>query len=232
LNTEDAFSDDTKDIPAENTILDYISPDTLIIINEPQIALNEIHEIRERLSGHNIIYTTSFLTTGHIEEADKSELKIDFASKPQPDIRSNLKILYGSISEYIEKDFDIEILCSDEYQCKRIKTLLEDFEDDNVLSKDMEIHHEEKPTNNAPATISIKDKFTVIPESVQSGFIYENAKLAVFTEHQIFGRYFKQYKKRSKKFKGLTLTQLKELQIGDYIVHRDFGIGIDRKSVV
>ncbi|HLT23912.1 MAG TPA: transcription-repair coupling factor, partial [Ignavibacteria bacterium] len=226
LNTEDAFSDDTKDIPAENTILDYISPDTLIIINEPQIALNEIHEIRERLSGHNIIYTTSFLTTGHIEEADKSELKIDFASKPQPDIRSNLKILYGSISEYIEKDFDIEILCSDEYQCKRIKTLLEDFEDDNVLSKDMEIHHEEKPTNNAPATISIKDKFTVIPESVQSGFIYENAKLAVFTEHQIFGRYFKQYKKRSKKFKGLTLTQLKELQIGDYIVHRDFGIGM------
>src|SRR5690606_10020237 len=99
LNTEDAFSDDKKHIPTENTILDYISPDTLIIINEPQIALNEIHEIRDRLSGNNIIYTTSFLTTGHIEEADKSELKIDFASKPQPDIRSNLKILYGSISE-------------------------------------------------------------------------------------------------------------------------------------
>lgn len=227
LNTEDVFSDEDKTLPEENTILDYISPDTLIIVNEPQISLNEIYELRERLSGHKTVYTTSFLSTGHIEEAERSGLRIDFGSRPQPDIRSNLKILYGSISEYLEKDFDIEILCSDEYQCKRIKTLIEDFEDDALSDKDSEIHHEKNSGNDAiKHSLQIKDRFSVVPESMQSGFIYENAKLVLYTEHQIFGRYFKQYKKRTRKFKGLTLNQLKELQIGDYIVHRDFGIGM------
>ena len=47
----------------------------------------------------------------------------------------------------------------------------------------------------------------------------------LYTEHQIFGRYFKQIKKRKLKFKGLTFSELKELQYGDYVVHRDFGIG-------
>jgi transcription-repair coupling factor (superfamily II helicase) len=227
LNTEDVFSDEDKTLPEENTILDYISPDTLIIVNEPQISLNEIYELRERLSGYKTVYITSFLSTGHIEEAEGSDLRIDFGSRTQPDIRSNLKILYGSISEYLEKDFDIEILCSDEYQCKRIKTLIEDFEDDALSDKDSEIHHEKNSGNDAiKHSLQIKDRFSVVPESIQSGFIYENSKLVLYTEHQIFGRYFKQYKKRTRKFKGLTLNQLKELQIGDYIVHRDFGIGM------
>ena len=66
----------------------------------------------------------------------------------------------------------------------------------------------------------------MLPESIHSGFVFPDNRIVVYTEHQIFGRYFKQLKKKKKKFRGLTFDELKELHLGDYIVHRDFGIGI------
>lgn len=224
LNTEDVFSEDKEKPPAESTIFDYLDEDTLVIIDEPQISLNELTPFTEEFNKYKKLYVSAFVTTDHIEESKTADFKIDFASKPQPDYHSNLKMLYGSISEFHEQGYNISILCSDEYQGRRIKNLIEDFEDDNILTKDAQIHHEDG--GQVGLHHSIKDKFSVFPESIQSGFIYGKEKLAVLTEHQIFGRYFRQYKKRTKKFKGLTLAQLKELQIGDYIVHRDFGIGI------
>ena len=98
------------------------------------------------------------------------------------------------------------MLCSDEYQSKRIKSLIEDFKDESIKSD-----------------IS---KIQIISESLQGGFIYPESKILVYTEHQIFNRYFRQSRKKKKKFRGLTFEDVKELKRGNYIVHRDFGIGI------
>ncbi|MCB0720756.1 MAG: transcription-repair coupling factor [Ignavibacteriae bacterium] len=221
LSTSDIFFEEKQEAPKDSTVLDYVSDDTLIIIDEPESTLNELGKTADAILQRNCLFVTSFKSTGHLDV--DTDLNIEFDSKPQPDFHSNLKALYGSIAGYLEKDDEIYILCSDDYQAKRIKKLIEDFEDDVVFEKDSEIHHD--GTTNV-AKNPIKDKFKVVSDSVQSGFVYEKAGLVVFTEHQIFGRYFKQYKKRRKKFRGLSLSQLKELQIGDYIVHRDFGIGI------
>lgn len=224
LNTEDIFINDREELPKDNTVLDYILEDTLIIIDEPETTLNEIASVATKLTDRKCVFVTGFKSTGHLDESVKIDKVISFDSRPQPDFHSNLKALYGSINDHFEGGYEIDILCSDDYQAARIKRLVEDFEDDNVYAKDSEIHHEEgeEPGARKP----IKDKFNVLPDSVQNGFVYGKGKLVIFTEHQIFGRYFKQYKKRKKKFKGLSLTQLKELQVGDFVVHRDFGIGM------
>lgn len=58
-----------------------------------------------------------------------------------------------------------------------------------------------------------------------SGFIFEDAKLAVFTDHEIFNRY--RNRRRTAHFsKTEALEDYESLNHGDYIVHIDYGIGI------
>ncbi len=205
----------------EETILDYLPDDALLIFDEESVLQQEIKDssIFEKLKRFN---TVSVSALG----ASDNENFIEFESKPQPEFYSNIRLLHTNLAEYKALGFEENILCSDEYQCKRIKSLIEDFDDDNVTSKDGSIHKRTDGTEHFVPIGKIKDKFEVIPESFQLGFIFPDAKILVYTEHQIFGRYFKVIKKKKAKFKGLTFEELKEIKLGDYIVHRDFGVGI------
>ena len=64
--------------------------------------------------------------------------------------------------------------------------------------------------------------------TLSEGFVDETLKICCFTDHQIFDRYHKYNLKsdrvRSGKF-ALSLKELQQFQIGDYIVHIDHGVG-------
>lgn len=206
----------------EERILDYLPEDALIIFDEEEVINQELknEDVLEKLSQFNRI-SISALGSGSGENA------LDFESKPQPDFYSNIRLLHNNLAQHLLEGYETDILCSDEYQCKRIKSLIEDFDDETVNSIDDNLH--KRPTAAEEKHIPIlklKDKFEVIPESFQLGFIFPDAKILVYTEHQIFGRYFKVIKKKKAKFKGMTFEELKEIKLGDYIVHRDFGVGI------
>ena len=64
----------------------------------------------------------------------------------------------------------------------------------------------------------------------------EDEKLVLFTDHQIFERYFKfKVKEKHSRSKALTVKELKSLQPGDYVTHIDYGVGrfagMERKDV-
>ena len=234
INLNSDENTEETDNESEEIILDYIPEDALIIIDEPEITLNEIKEkeISDSLNKYKRIYLSSF-TNVIAEINDSSESsetnEISFDSKPQPEFHSNLKSLYQNLCENIQKGFTAYILASDELQAGRIKELIEDFEDENIIEQDEKIHTESDDDSlneiSSLQEFSIKNKFYVIAESLHNGFLFNDRKILIYTEHQIFGRYFKQIKKRKVKFKGLTFSELKEMQYGDYVVHRDFGIG-------
>lgn len=78
----------------------------------------------------------------------------------------------------------------------------------------------------------IKDKQRIIPfepmyHALSSGFLDKDLKIAVYTEHQIFNRYyrFKNKHGRINKNAALTLKELKDLKIGDFVTHIDHGVG-------
>jgi len=186
-------SEDEKTVNENSgsTLRTYIPPDALLLMDEEDTAENFDELKNEKY------FFSSFLKSGNT---------INFESNTQPDFHSNVKLLFPNLSGYIEKDYSVYILCSDEYQKKRINALIEDFSTEG-FDKDIA-------------------KIKVDSESVQSGFIFPEGKLLVYTEHQIFNRYFRQIRKKKKKFRGLTFEDVKELKRGNYIVHRDFGIGI------
>ncbi|MEO8209264.1 MAG: DEAD/DEAH box helicase, partial [bacterium] len=224
LNTDD---EEEKNYEPEENIINYLPEDIIVIIDEPEIILNEIKEeqLIDDLNKFKQINITAFGRS----IAEDNNIEINFDSKPQPDFHSNLKALYQNLCENIKKGYEAIILASDEHQSNRIRELIEDFEDENIIEQDEKIHQDieeqMESTNAISENFSIRNKFTVIPESIHNGFIFTDQKILLYTEHQIFGRYFKHIKKRKQKFKGLSFGELKELVYGDYVVHRDFGIG-------
>lgn len=204
--------DELTETESTNTILNYIPADSLIFIDEPEIISNYLKEIsfRKLFPDNRCVFISLLPSNDTISEYLLKE--INFNTVPQPDFHSNLKLLYTNISEQLNNGFCVNILCSDEHQAERIKSLLEDYES-NLLG------------NEIPSVLN-KSDINYLSESIQTGFVFPDAKITLYTEHQIFGRYFRQLKRKRKKFKGLTFEEIKELRPGDYIVHRDFGIGI------
>ena len=61
--------------------------------------------------------------------------------------------------------------------------------------------------------------------ALREGFVDEQLELAVYTDHQLFERYYRaQETRKFSKKKALTLRELKTLQPGDYVTHQDYGI--------
>lgn len=232
LTTQDEEDENYK---PDSSIFEYVDDDTLIVIDSPEITFAEIEDL-SLLNIHQVCIITQFenlnvLESQNLVPTGQNFVMHSFNTKSQPDFYSNLRHFYTNICNYQRDGYDVYILSSDEVQAERFKLLLEDFKDEEIFNKDAEIHsnktdedEEREHSSGSLSSLNI-DKVKFIDDSLHEGFIFNSAEIVVYTEHQVFGRYFRQFKKRKHKFKGLTFNELKELTYGDYIVHRDFGIG-------
>lgn len=182
-------------------LIDYIKNDNLILIDEPDLVKDEYNDIFTRL----LEYKNSFFSLFPLQKAESVNNlnlhEINFVSKSQPAFHSNIKLLYANLKELKEQNYDINVSASDDYQSKRFKELIDDIDEDDEL-KDIKY----------------------LDSSVHDGFILPDDKIAVYTEHQIFERYYR-IAKRKKKFAGITFKELSKVNNGDFMVHQDFGIG-------
>ena len=67
---------------------------------------------------------------------------------------------------------------------------------------------------------------SVFAAALHGGFSISSAQIAVFTDHEFYGRIRSLQKRRKYSRGGLTQRQLKSLSKGDYVVHVDHGIGV------
>lgn len=211
-----------------SNIIDYIPKNTVTFVDEPEILEEKIRgKIYGRFSEEGkCIYCYSLKSVGE----EPSISSVHFNTKPHPNFHSSVSLLYQNIADLTTKGNDTFILCSDEYQLKRTEKLIKDFENEESQINYFGIHKDFETDNKSISQLPItKIKFShlkLLNETIQEGFYYPDGNLAVYTEHQIFGRYFRQYRKKRIKFRSITFEEFKELKKGDYIVHRDFGIGI------
>ena len=130
----------------------------------------------------------------------KEQPIIDWKTQPQPAFNKQFELLIKNFQENTEKGFANFLLCDNKKQAQRFHDIFEEI--------DQEIHF----------------KTLVFP--LYQGFIDPQLKLACYTDHQIFGRYHKfRLKTGFKKKQAITLKELTNLEIGDYVTHIDHGIG-------
>lgn len=120
-------------------------------------------------------------------------------ASPQPDFNGSIKLLRDDINELSLKGYDTYILCDNEGQRDRFEELLGEPSD--------------------------KLRYHLSVETLHEGFILHDKALAVYTDHQIFNRYHRPKVKRQKKTGGISHKELRDLNVGDYVVHVDYGIG-------
>lgn len=120
----------------------------------------------------------------------------------QPIFHKNFELVSESLHKYMADGYTIYILSDSQKQIERIKTIFDDRNDAIT--------------------------FTPVNTTLHEGFTDHDLKCCFFTDHQIFDRFHKYNLKSEKARSGklaLSLKELKQFEIGDYIVHIDHGVG-------
>lgn len=127
---------------------------------------------------------------------------VDYGCSPQGIFHKNFDLIAESFGKYLSEGYRIAILSDSERQFDRLKAIFAD-RGDNI-------------------------EFTPVLSTLHEGFIDRDARICVFTDHQIFDRFHK-YNLRSDRARSgklaLSLKELSSIETGDYIVHVDHGIG-------
>jgi transcription-repair coupling factor (superfamily II helicase) len=130
----------------------------------------------------------------------KTDNKLTYPSKPQPSFNKDFKRVAEALTDLKSAGYTNVLVAESYKQLERMKVIFDEI--DPFLT------------------------FQTMQIGLREGFTDETLKIACFTDHQIFDRYFK-YRVRDKfsKSKALTMRELKTLQPGDYVTHVDHGIG-------
>ncbi|MFH1824143.1 MAG: transcription-repair coupling factor [Candidatus Firestonebacteria bacterium] len=166
-------------------------------------------------------------TTDFEEEKDKFKEKINlngnniiynshqiqhefqFGIKDLPVFHGNIKLIIEELNRLQEKNYNIQIYFNNEGEKNRFIEILID--------------------NKCEAKVDF------IIGSLSSGFYFEDIKLAVLTDDEIFGRYknirYEKGKKRFTPFKDKSLTgftaakDIVDISTGEFVVHINYGLG-------
>ena len=127
---------------------------------------------------------------------------ISFNTKAQPLFHKNFEMLVPALEDYRLKGYKLYILADSQKQQERLKDIFAE------KAKDL--------------------TFVPVDHTIHEGFADDDLKLCLFTDHQIFDRFHKYNLKSDKARSGkmaLTLKEIQQFEVGDYVVHVDHGVG-------
>lgn len=202
------------------SLLTLLLPDTTSIWTKNcEVAIgkmNELFEIALGIEGKSEQQTTNdfadgkelfnyLKTKGMVEFGLKHffrpDLTINFECSPQPPFHKNFELIAQNIEENSDKGYKTYILADNKIQIERLSGIFQ--------SMDKQI------------------SFTPIPTTIHEGFIDNDLKICIYTDHQLFDRFHKYTLKHEFNRKdALSIQELINLKPGDYVVHIDHGIGV------
>lgn len=177
--------------------------------DEPMVGDEDSFSSREQmqnklLSGHDFLRELLNFCRIHFgtRPLGVPDVTISFHTEPQPIFHKNFDLVSASFTDYLERGYQIYILSDVEKQTARIKAIFEDRGD--------------------------KIAFMPVNKTIHAGFADASLKACFFTDHQLFDRFHKYNLKSDKARSGkisLSLKELHQFSIGDYVVHIDHGVG-------
>ena len=157
------------------------------------------------------------------------DVSLTFHISPQPLLHKNFDLLRQTFSDYQSKGYHLYVLADSQKQLERLHDILSE-NSENSENSELSTLRSTSGRSFEPASLENSQLSTLnyIPTSLHAGFIDHDLQCCVFTDHEIFDR-FHRYTLRSDKARSgkvaLTLKELQQFEVGDYIVHVDHGIG-------
>lgn len=193
------------------SVVSYLQEDALVVLDQPELIEREIEELfnegvpsifpwrvlREQIESRFRIVHSMF----------EKENVLSFGSLPQPPVHGKIRLLLDQIKTWESQGYDVLITCDTAGEASRIKELIEE-----------EAHQANGDSYSALG-------LTIAAEALHNGFLVPDLRLAVLTEHEIFGRLKRRGLAKRAAFRGITQKELSRLRRGDFVVHQDYGIG-------
>ena len=173
---------------------------------EQQETMQQMRKETQLISGSQFTEAISGLRRieigAHATGVPQATLR--FNTLQQPLFHKNFDLLRQSFTDYLSKGYRIYVLADSVKQLQRLKDIFSADEEKQALH------------------------FTPVEKTIHEGFIDHDLRLCIFTDHQIFDRFHK-YSLRSDKARSgkvsLTLKEIQQFEVGDFVVHVDHGIG-------
>jgi transcription-repair coupling factor (superfamily II helicase) len=225
-----AFLNETRLVPnaasssseEKDSLMSYLPENAVIAAEDTDLIREEIQkhfekatEIYEKFdAASHSEPSTEYLTTtewdetvkkfglillGNFNQGIEADELISLEASPHPSFNGSFKLLREFITERSKENVYTYILTDHENQKDRFENIL--GEPDNEF------------------------QYSVLIQNLQEGFLLPQNKLAILTDHQIFNQYHRPRIKRKRVRGGISFKELKDLNIGDYVVHVDYGIG-------
>ncbi len=208
------------------SLLDFISPSTLIAVRDASFTTDRIRAIATESFSDNalianegdknamrqVVDAEDFASrfgqfkqlrfTSAATPDNEASTSIDFNCSPQGIYHKNFDLISESFTKLLDDGYTLYILSDSEKQIERLRVIFDD-RGDNIA-------------------------FTPVLSTIHEGFVDHSNKMCVFTDHQIFDRFHKYNLKSDRARSGklaLSLKELSSIEVGDFIVHVDHGVG-------
>ena len=219
-----------------SSLLDYFPKGAILFLDE----VSRVHEMNESLEREEAEWYTQLLGEGKIvhgikvahklqELYSRSRLPLIYLSlflrhvpntNPQNIININCKqmqnfhgqmnVLKGEIERWKKGQYSIFLLGSDEERIKKLERVLQDYDIEADVTSGAEL---------------VTGKVQIAKGDLLTGFELPIQKLAVVTEEELFTKRAKKTQRRQKLSNAERIKSYSELNVGDYVVHVNHGIG-------
>lgn len=191
-------------------ITDYLSEDTVWVSRDWQVVNYRMNGLANPLPP---IADRHTIEMGAKSTYFPQSSVIRFETETQPAFKKQFDLLEEDLRRKVADGYTIYIAAEQKKQLDRLESILQSLQDPMYATGEQ-----------ASSPIS----FIPVLGAIHEGWSDRHEKIAVYTDHQIFERYHRvmQQSENARRGKAIvTLREINQLQLGDYVVHQDHGIG-------
>ncbi len=205
--------DDFNRIQEAATTLDQEEADIIEVLLEERLLLPESRftfdwtEIKDHFHQQRL-YLSIFLR--HISGTQPDNI-VNLSSRPMQEFHGQMHLFQNEVNRWKKASYSIIVVAENEERAERVQSILQDYEMEFVI----------QDTLTLPALTP-----TIVVGGLTKGIELPLHRLALITEQELFKK--KQRRKRSAQTTLSNAERIKnyqELKVGDYVVHRNHGIG-------
>jgi len=138
---------------------------------------------------------------------------INFDSREVPTFNAKVDVLAEELNRLKYNGYKIVLATNTYDRAKKLHADLLDLDLESTISKDRDMEIK-------------SSQIVIIPARITSGFEYKSIKFVVITDNEMIGVHKRTSTSKSKKQKkGKKIESFLDLNIGDYVVHENSGVG-------
>ncbi|SES22925.1 transcription-repair coupling factor (superfamily II helicase) [Gracilibacillus ureilyticus] len=154
------------------------------------------------------LYLSVFLR--HIPNTNPSNI-VNMSTRSMQQFHGQMNLFQNEMERWKKSGYSVIVLAPNDQRVEKVHSVLEDYQINAAISEDIP----SLPVDQPIVTVG----------SIQSGFEIPLHKIAVVTENELFKQKTMRTKRKQKISNAERIKSYQELQVGDYVVHTNHGIG-------